>query len=339
MEKSGEPRVGLQNKYFNGSYHISCQELRRTFMQCQDPEDVYKLALVYFVEYVLLGRDVKLLIDVDFLNLVDYVDEFNKYPWGTLSYKKTIQSLTNCLVGRSDKFKAKQNDFEWYNLLGFPWAFQLWVYEVIPSIAASFADCVDLNLLPRMLKWSSTKAPKSKTVNDILEADEVTVFEMVNTHSESEQDYTFNCEGNVGVLLKKAKKAKQPIQNPGANSDVSSVKKSDDTFEMGLLVSSLIRGLVNHDKTIDLKTIDAKKDWFDTIIDQSKWLLDTHLDVAFEFIRKRMSENTDIFRQKCAIMDTPFHTYLNIRYKLHEENNEPSHWDRDDLLLHFVDGS
>ncbi|XP_038713407.1 uncharacterized protein LOC120007277 [Tripterygium wilfordii] len=677
MEKSGEPRVGLQNKYFNGSYHISCQELRMTFMQCQDPEDVYKLALVYFVEYVLLGRDVKLLIDVDFLNLVDYVDEFNKYPWGTLSYKKTIQSLTNCLVGRSDKFKAKQNDFEWYNLLGFPWAFQLWVYEVIPSIAASFADCVDLNLLPRMLKWSSTKAPKSKTVNDILEADEVTVFEMVNTHSESEQDYTFNCEGNVGVLLKKAKKAKQPIQHPGADSDVSSVKKSDDTFEMGLLVSSLIRGLVkdtlaalenkldekindisvgikrkivkmraikkgkhvkkntlrrssrlmpkaakeiselqelekkkkvgleelisrrkkasmkkkpslnddkdeveaeqveighlekgditfiegdenlateskevfdkvisdiiekvdqlptettdddddadrfyvaphvdeivddddrhldnpsvaiekghsvdikvddkvdnyqfevdnselkvdnltfmvdhtvattsdkvdtnefmvgisevkvdqpdelvdasveemvdgsssianeeddtdanklrllaklategqqyqskrlkkrgpyqvspytdpskkkrkilpefnpisefpnewevemneffknpiNHDKTIDLKTIDAKKDWFDTIIDQSKWLLDTHLDVAFEFIRKRMSENTDIFRQKCAIMDTPFHTYLNIRYKLHEENNEPSHWDRDDLLLHFVDGS
>ncbi|XP_038697982.1 uncharacterized protein LOC119995540 [Tripterygium wilfordii] len=80
MEKSGEPRVGLQNKYFNGSSHISCQELQRTFMHCQDPEDVFKLALVYFIEYVLLGRDVKLLIDVDFLNLVDYVDMFNKYP-------------------------------------------------------------------------------------------------------------------------------------------------------------------------------------------------------------------------------------------------------------------
>ncbi|XP_038701848.1 uncharacterized protein LOC119998572 [Tripterygium wilfordii] len=140
-----------------------------------------------------VGRDVKLLIDVDLLNLVNYLDMFNKYPWGTLSYKKTIQSLTNCLVGRSDKFKAKQNDYEWYNLLGFSWAFQLWVYEVIPSIAENFANCVDLNLLHRMLKWSSTRAPKSKIVNDILEADEVTVFEMVNTHLESEQEYTSNC--------------------------------------------------------------------------------------------------------------------------------------------------
>ncbi|XP_038678370.1 uncharacterized protein LOC119979811 [Tripterygium wilfordii] len=165
MENSGEPRVGLQYKYFNGSYHISCQELQRTFMQYQDPKDVFKLTLVYFAESVILGRDVKLLIDVDLLNLIDYLDMFNKFPWGTLSYKKIIQSLTNCLVGRSDKFKTKQNDYEWYNPLGFPWTFQLW--------------------------WSSTKAPKSKIVNDILEADEyiftlVTIFEMVNTHSESE---------------------------------------------------------------------------------------------------------------------------------------------------------
>ncbi|XP_038717208.1 uncharacterized protein LOC120010488 [Tripterygium wilfordii] len=152
MENSGEPRVGLQYKYFKGSCHISCQELQRNFMQCQAPEDVFNLTLVYFAESVLLGRDVKLLIDVDLLNLVDYLDMFNKYPWGTLSYKKTIQSLTNCLVGRSEKFKAKKNDYEWYNLLGFPWAFQLWVYEVIPSITKKFANCVDLNLLPRMLK-------------------------------------------------------------------------------------------------------------------------------------------------------------------------------------------
>ncbi|XP_038715081.1 ubiquitin-like-specific protease 1A [Tripterygium wilfordii] len=106
-------------------------------------------------------------------------------------------------------------------------------------------------------------------------------------------------------------------------------------FEM----DEFYKNLINQAKIIDLNVIDAKKDWFDTIMDQSKWLLDTHLDIAMDFIRKRMSENTDIFRQKCAIMDTFFHTYLNMCYQLYEENTEPSHWDGDNLLLHFIDRS
>lgn len=122
-----------------------------------------------------IGKRRQILIDMDLLRLVDYLDIFNKYPWGTLSYKKIIQFLNNCLVRRSQKFMERTN-YEWHNLLGFSWAFQKWACDVIPSISVHFANYIDEKLVPRMLKWSSTKDPKSKTINDLLEDSEVNIF-------------------------------------------------------------------------------------------------------------------------------------------------------------------
>ena len=43
-------------------------------------EDIVKLALLYFVEHVLLGKEWKNLIDLQWVQLVDNLEEFNKYP-------------------------------------------------------------------------------------------------------------------------------------------------------------------------------------------------------------------------------------------------------------------
>ena len=43
-------------------------------------EDIVKLALLYFVEHVPLGKEGKNLIDLQWVQLVDNLEEFNKYP-------------------------------------------------------------------------------------------------------------------------------------------------------------------------------------------------------------------------------------------------------------------
>ena len=45
-------------------------------------EDMVKLALLYFLEHVLLGKEGKILIDMQWVGLVDCLEVFNKYPWG-----------------------------------------------------------------------------------------------------------------------------------------------------------------------------------------------------------------------------------------------------------------
>ena len=43
-------------------------------------EDVVKLALLYFLKHVLLVKEWKILIDMQWIGLVDCLEVFNKYP-------------------------------------------------------------------------------------------------------------------------------------------------------------------------------------------------------------------------------------------------------------------
>ncbi|KAM3341590.1 hypothetical protein P3S68_026556 [Capsicum galapagoense] len=52
-----------------------------------------KLCLVWFLHSVLLARDVKKVIERDFLALADDFRKFNDYPWGYDSYYLTIEYL------------------------------------------------------------------------------------------------------------------------------------------------------------------------------------------------------------------------------------------------------
>ena len=45
-----------------------------------DDKDVVKLTLLYFKEHVLFGKEGKILIDMEWVTLVDNLEAFNKYP-------------------------------------------------------------------------------------------------------------------------------------------------------------------------------------------------------------------------------------------------------------------
>ncbi|KAK0587509.1 hypothetical protein LWI29_024062 [Acer saccharum] len=70
-------------------------------------DDMVKLALVLFLEMTLVGKDDRNAIQYWALQLVDDLDAFNKFPWGSFIYTRTFNSLSTCLVGRDDKFKER----------------------------------------------------------------------------------------------------------------------------------------------------------------------------------------------------------------------------------------
>lgn len=73
--------------------HGSRAELEATFDRCSDESDRFKLALVLFVECCLLGGEGHSLINRQYLHLVEDLEKFNDYPWGTVVYEKTNSSI------------------------------------------------------------------------------------------------------------------------------------------------------------------------------------------------------------------------------------------------------
>ncbi|KAJ4712634.1 Phospholipase-like protein [Melia azedarach] len=129
-----------------------------------DDVDAVKLTLYYILERVLIGRAGRYLADLWLMSIVDDLDVFNQYPWGSVSWRYTYRSLSRALRGQASQYRFKKAEAEAdgktystkYNLDGFPLAFQIWIYEVLPSVGREFARCTNQRL-PRMLRWMATK--------------------------------------------------------------------------------------------------------------------------------------------------------------------------------------
>ncbi|CAL8133870.1 unnamed protein product [Prunus armeniaca] len=191
---SGESdEIRLQERYFIDE-GITCNALEEAFLRCTEGDDVYKLALVYFAELVVLGRDKHLNINLNYLTLVEDLDAFNRYPWGSVSFDKTQDSLFSAptkyvksfeneegrgkgkskVTGtrrRNEKGK-KDNHGEvqrgGWSFKGFTYAFQIWVYELIPRMSnLNYCKVVDPTALPRILRWRTTMSvPEMRKLNN-----------------------------------------------------------------------------------------------------------------------------------------------------------------------------
>ncbi|KAK3213280.1 hypothetical protein Dsin_017986 [Dipteronia sinensis] len=105
-----------------------------------------KLALLYFLETVLFGKDQKVHISALHVELLKNLETFNKYPWGRKCYETTLNSLQRDLRKMSQEYHTtskkmvsnkkrkrhdnKENDgIRQYVLHGFPYAFQTQVFK------------------------------------------------------------------------------------------------------------------------------------------------------------------------------------------------------------------
>ncbi|RVW88699.1 hypothetical protein CK203_043822 [Vitis vinifera] len=101
------------------------------------------------------------------------------------------RALENRVSKYQDKEKAKgEVAVEAYSLVGFPYAFQVWAYEVIPLIGLKYATRVSESY-PRILNWSATSAPRSTKVENVFLEPHVINFHslLTPTLEEQQQDY------------------------------------------------------------------------------------------------------------------------------------------------------
>ncbi|KAI5327394.1 hypothetical protein L3X38_026790 [Prunus dulcis] len=191
---SGESdRIRLRERYFIDE-GITCNALEEAFLRCTEEDDIYKLALVYFAELVVLGRDKHLNINLNYLTLVEDLDAFNRYPWGSVSFDKTQDSLFSAPTkyvksfenedgrgkgkskvtgtsrrnekGKKDKHGEAQRSG--WSFKGFTYAFQILVYELIPRMAdLNYCKVVDPTAVPRILRWrTTTSVPEMRKLNN-----------------------------------------------------------------------------------------------------------------------------------------------------------------------------
>ncbi|CAL8122427.1 unnamed protein product [Prunus armeniaca] len=156
--------------------------------------DIYKLALVYFAELVVLGMDKYLNININYLTLVEDLDVFHRYPWGSVSFDKTQDSLFSAPTkyvktfeneegrgkgkskvtgtsrrnekGKKDKHGEVQRSG--CSFKGFTYVFQIWVYELIPRIVdLNYCKIVDPTALSRILRLrTTTSIPEMRKLNN-----------------------------------------------------------------------------------------------------------------------------------------------------------------------------
>ncbi|XP_019242385.1 PREDICTED: uncharacterized protein LOC109222486, partial [Nicotiana attenuata] len=98
-------------------------------------DDAVKLATIYFVESVLMGKRKNRNVSEQIMKIIDDDVLCSSFNWGSLSYDTLLKSLKSCLKPNEneiEKEKDKDKDKDSYNILGFPFAFCVWIMEVIP---------------------------------------------------------------------------------------------------------------------------------------------------------------------------------------------------------------
>ena len=95
-------------------------------------DDQVKVAIVYFLESVLLSADAKKNCLPIYMSMVDHLDMFNSYLWCVEVFETTLASMmSKNLVSKYQERLKKLVDKqlpsikETYTLLGFPFAFQV----------------------------------------------------------------------------------------------------------------------------------------------------------------------------------------------------------------------
>ena len=104
-EKPNASPSKLPDNYFNNDEKITNAIVKDVFIETKhfvEDDDILKLALLYFLEYGILGKESKAHIDIEHLTMVEDLDYFNSYRWRELSYSAPLNQCIKLSVGRVD---------------------------------------------------------------------------------------------------------------------------------------------------------------------------------------------------------------------------------------------
>ncbi|KAF4392547.1 hypothetical protein F8388_000674 [Cannabis sativa] len=159
----------------------------------KDDEDYVKIALVYFFAGYLYGYPQGKKIDNFIFAMVNgdyYIEVFNRFGWGKLLWEKTFHHLKIALKDGNNTFEqlAKKKMIEkGYKLKGFPIAFLIWLYEIIPSLSPRFCNRIS-NKIPRILNWENSPTTEfSELIQAVFNNPKIVVKDFVASSGEKSQ--------------------------------------------------------------------------------------------------------------------------------------------------------
>ncbi|KAK2654808.1 hypothetical protein Ddye_014664 [Dipteronia dyeriana] len=230
----------FRSSMLNGEVRFNNKTLEAIFKSAfsDSDEDMVKLALLYFLETVLFGKDQKVFIGAHHVELLEDLDTFNKYPWGRKCYKTTLNSLQRDLwkmaedyhitskktvSGKKRKRQAKkENDgIRQYALHGVPYAFQIWACEEIPTIGVQIANKSGA-LLHRIVNWITPGTPDATHVIKLLNRKNMQVLKKLKpTPLEREEEY-------VKSLFTAEHELEPPVVDGKAEEDIVGVNVAEN---------------------------------------------------------------------------------------------------------------
>ncbi|WKA03569.1 hypothetical protein VitviT2T_021671 [Vitis vinifera] len=305
ITKCDKKSLRIRDTYFKGENKVRNDELEKVFLSLGEEkkkkknkknkkkgfedEEVIKLALLYFLEHVLFGKEGKNLIDMEWVALVDNLEAFNKYPWGGICYERTLFGLQRALENRVSKYQDKKKTkgeaaVEAYSLVGFPYAFQVWAYEAIPLIGLKYATRVS-ERYPRILNWSATSAPRSTEVENVFLEPHLTFHSLLTpTLEEQQQDYYKHVDkqGASAEMLHQSNASQD-----AKNDDLRHEKSSSDTAAYVAAATAAMA----EETTNDAITPSIEKLWMEFVkFRQSSELNFNHLKKEIEGLNLKMDE-------------------------------------------------
>ncbi|XP_019255039.1 PREDICTED: uncharacterized protein LOC109233614 [Nicotiana attenuata] len=175
-------------------------------------DDAVKLATVYFVESVLMGKRKNRNVSEQIMKIIDDDVLCSSFNWGSLSNDTLLKSLKSCLKPNEneiEKEKDKDKDKDSYTRLGFPFAFCVWIMElyklieVSPFIPVEEEDTEPLSVEEPISQYQSSRPSSTQFDEPILK-------EFVRRLSES---FKKDLQAEVTRINQKIDVAEKKIEN------------------------------------------------------------------------------------------------------------------------------
>ncbi|CAH9095061.1 unnamed protein product, partial [Cuscuta epithymum] len=159
----------LWRRHFSGKTSLDRGDLRQAFESINNrredmqPFDAVKLALLHVLGNYILGNQKSLKVPTTYINLVDDLDAFNKFPWGDIVWSDLVDKVPKCaaILGEG---KSTRVTFP-----GYVFALQIWGFETFPELNRARV-CLKRpeTYWPRTLNWSVTSKPSSVVLAEII---------------------------------------------------------------------------------------------------------------------------------------------------------------------------
>ncbi|KAI9185171.1 hypothetical protein LWI28_004985 [Acer negundo] len=186
-KEKGDGSGSFRSSMLNGEVRFNNKTLEAMFKAAfsDNDEDMVKLALLYFLETVLFGKDQKVYIGAQHVELLEDLETFNKYPWGRKCYETTLNCLQRDLRKLSEKYHTSLRE----TVSGKKRKRQIWACEAIPAVGVAIA-VKSGSLLPRIVNWNTTGTPDASSIMKLLDRKNTQVLKKLHpTPRESGEEY------------------------------------------------------------------------------------------------------------------------------------------------------